>query len=102
MQQAVAEKILTYTVVFEKAREGGYIAYVPLLPGCMTQGETFEETKENVKDAIKGYIEVLKDDHESVPIENEECISIFLKSLVLWYVDKFMLKISKEVYYLEY
>lgn len=62
------EKILTYTVVFEKAEEGGYIAYVPLLPGCITQGETFEETKENVKDAIKGYIEVLREDHEAVPV----------------------------------
>lgn len=71
-----AEKILTYTVVFEKAKEGGYVAYVPLLPGCMTQGETFEETKENVKDAIKGYIEVLKSDREAIPIENEECISM--------------------------
>lgn len=70
------EKILTYTVVFEKADEGGYIAYVPLLPGCTTQGETFEETKENVKDAIKGYIEVLKEDNEAVPVENEESISM--------------------------
>lgn len=62
------EKILTYTVVFEKAEEGGYIAYVPLLPGCITQGETFEEAKENVKDAIQGYIEVLREDHEIVPV----------------------------------
>ncbi|EKD78704.1 MAG: hypothetical protein ACD_41C00291G0002, partial [uncultured bacterium] len=38
---------LSYTVLFEQAEEGGYIAFVPALPGCMTQGETFEETKNN-------------------------------------------------------
>ena len=59
------KKILTYSVTFEKAKEGGYIAYVPILPGCMTQGETFEETKENVKDAISAYIEVLKEAYSS-------------------------------------
>lgn len=57
-------KILNYTVVFERAEEGGYVAFVPALPGCMTQGETFEETKENVKDAISGYLEVMKEDRK--------------------------------------
>ena len=70
------KKILTYSVTFEKAKEGGYIAYVPILPGCMTQGETFEETKENIKDAIEAYIEVLKEDKEPIPVENPEHISI--------------------------
>ena len=49
-------KVLKYTVIFETAKEGGYIAYVPLLPGCITQGETYEEAKINVKDAIKMYV----------------------------------------------
>ena len=57
-----AETILTYTVFFEPAEEGGYVAVVPSLPGCMTQGETFEETKENVKDAIQGCLAVMKED----------------------------------------
>jgi len=68
-------KILTYTVVFEKAKEGGYIAYVPMLPGCMTQGETFEETKDNIKDAIRAYVEVLKEDSDEIPMESEEHIA---------------------------
>ena len=67
--------VLTYTVIFEKAAEGGYIAYVPLLAGCMTQGETFEETTENIKDAIKGYLAVLREDREPAPVEDEEHIS---------------------------
>lgn len=47
------KKILKFTVVFEKAEEGGYIVTVPALPGWMTQGETFEEAEAMVKDAIK-------------------------------------------------
>lgn len=68
-------KILTYTVIFEKAAEGGYVAIVPALPGCLTQGETFEETKENIKDAIAGYIEILKEDDDEIPIEHEEHVA---------------------------
>jgi predicted RNase H-like HicB family nuclease len=68
-------KILKYTAMFEKAPEGGYVGYVPLLPGCMTQGDTFEEVKENIKDAISGYLEVLREDGDEVPLEQEERIA---------------------------
>ena len=68
-------KILTYSVKFEKAEEGGYNAFVPILPGCMTQGDTLKEAKENIKDAITGYIEVLKAVNEPVPVESSTHIS---------------------------
>lgn len=68
-------KVFTYTVIFERAQEGGYIAYVPVLPGCFTQGETFEEAKENAKDAITGYLEVLREDGDEIPVENEEHVA---------------------------
>ena len=68
-------KILTYTAIFEKASEGGYVVSVPALPGCLTQGETFEEAKGNIKDAITGYIEVLREDGEEVPLEHAEHIA---------------------------
>lgn len=68
-------KVLTYTVFFERASEGGYTAFTPALPGCHTQGETFEETKENIKDAIGAYLEVLKEDGDEIPIEHEEHIA---------------------------
>ena len=61
--------------MFEKTTEGGYVAYVPLLPGCMTQGDTFEDVKENIKDAISGYLEVLREDGDDIPLEHEERIS---------------------------
>ncbi len=69
------KSILNYTVLFQKVPEGGYVATVPLLPGCMTQGETFEETKANIKDAIVAYLEVLKEDGDEVPIESAEHIA---------------------------
>jgi antitoxin HicB len=69
-----SQKILSYTVFLEPAEEGGYVASVPLLPGCVSQGETFEEAKTNIEDAIKGYIAVLKESHEEIPQESRGSI----------------------------
>lgn len=49
--------ILEYNVLFMKEPEGGYSISVPDLPGCLSQGETFEEAQENIKEAIKLYLE---------------------------------------------
>jgi predicted RNase H-like HicB family nuclease len=68
------EKVLKYTAIFEPAEEGGFVVTVPLLPGCVTQGDTFEEAKAMAKDAIKGYLQVLKSDKEPIPVESEEQI----------------------------
>lgn len=68
------QKTFKYTVIIEPSKEGGYVAHVPLLPGCATQGETFEEVKLMVADAIKGYLEVLAEDGEEIPRESEEII----------------------------
>jgi predicted RNase H-like HicB family nuclease len=43
---------LTFTAVFEPAAEGGYIAFVEELPGANTQGETLEEARENLAEAV--------------------------------------------------
>ncbi|MBV6440339.1 MAG: type II toxin-antitoxin system HicB family antitoxin [Haliscomenobacteraceae bacterium CHB4] len=45
-------------VVVHKAEEGGYWAEVPAIPGCMTQGETFEELLQNLYEAIEGCLAV--------------------------------------------
>ena len=52
-------KILEYNSIFTAEEEGGYSVYVPDLPGCISQGETFEEAKENIKEAIELYLEKL-------------------------------------------
>jgi predicted RNase H-like HicB family nuclease len=59
-----------YTVLIEPEEEGGYHAFCPALPGCHTQGETIEETLENIKEAVELYIESLKEHGEELPEEN--------------------------------
>ncbi|MBI3984409.1 MAG: type II toxin-antitoxin system HicB family antitoxin [Candidatus Levybacteria bacterium] len=53
------QKVLKYDVVFEEQPEGGYTAIVPSLPGYISEGDTFEKTKDNIADAIKLYLEDL-------------------------------------------
>ena len=65
-------KVLKYSVLFQPTEEGGFIASVPALPGCATQGETFEEAQEMIKDAISGYLAVLKDNKQEIPEEKED------------------------------
>ena len=48
---------MTIKAVIHEAEEGGYWAEVPDLPGCFTQGETLEETKANVLEAVQCWLE---------------------------------------------
>jgi len=75
----IEQKVLKYTVIIEPAQEGGYVAYVPLLPGCVTQGETFEEVRAMATDAIGGYLEVLTQNGEDIPMESEDIIETQVK-----------------------
>ena len=43
---------LKFTAIYEKAEEGGYVGYVAELLGANTQGETLEEVRENLKEAV--------------------------------------------------
>lgn len=43
--------------VLEPSDEGGYTVYVPALPGCISEGENVDEALENIKEAIKLYLE---------------------------------------------
>ncbi len=45
-------------VVIHQAEEGGYWAEVPAIPGCATQGETFEELLQNLYEAVEGCLAV--------------------------------------------
>ena len=50
-----------FDVVLMEDETGGYVALVPTLPGCHTQGDTLAEVMENVKEAIDLYMETLTD-----------------------------------------
>jgi predicted RNase H-like HicB family nuclease len=51
-------------IVVHDAEEGGYWAEVPALPGCITEGDTFEELLHNLYDAVEGWLAVETDAHE--------------------------------------
>jgi predicted RNase H-like HicB family nuclease len=51
------EMVNSFTAVFVEAEEGGYVAYAEELPGANTQGETLEEARENLREAIQLVLE---------------------------------------------
>jgi len=57
---------MKYAVIIEKG-EKGYGAYVPDLPGCIAAGDTKEEVKKLIHEAIEFHIEGLKEDGEQIP-----------------------------------
>jgi len=65
----IKKKILSYTVIYQAVPEGGYIAFVPSLPGCHTQGESLEEAEKNIKEAVQVYLESLNIHKEKAPQE---------------------------------
>lgn len=60
---------VNYTVVIEKGRESGYVASVPVLRGCVSQGETRDEALRNVREAIEAYVDALLEDDLPLPTE---------------------------------
>jgi predicted RNase H-like HicB family nuclease len=58
------KQIYNYTVILEKESDGGYHAFCPVLKGCHSQGDTFEETIANITEAIELYLESLIADEQ--------------------------------------
>ena len=52
-QSSKTRRVNTFTAVFQEAKEGGYIAFVEELPGANTQGETLDEARENLREAVE-------------------------------------------------
>ncbi len=63
-------------VIVYPDEDGFWVAEVPSLPGCNTQGATREEALENVRDAIEGYIKALEQDGLPVPDEKREVVTL--------------------------
>lgn len=71
----------SYTVLYEPVRNGGFQVTVPLLPGLVSYGRTFDEARVMARDAIACYLEALKKDHEKIPTERsllQERLSVAL------------------------
>ena len=64
-------------IVIEQDEDGRFVATCPTLPGCISEGDTREEAKANIADAIAGYIESLRKHGEPIPPSiSEEVIEV--------------------------
>ena len=61
-----------YRVIIEQDEDGVFVAEAPALPGCVSQGNTRQEALDNIKDAIKVYLESLRKHDEPIPPPIEE------------------------------
>ena len=76
------EKRLKYNIQIEKDEDGIYVVSVPALPGCFTQGHSFDEAITMAQDAIIGFINVLVQRGKGIPIERSRT-SPFTVSVML-------------------
>ena len=69
-----------YKIVIEPQEEGGYTAFVPKLPGCVSEGQTYNETINNIREALELYLETLKERNNIIVKDDthisEICVSI--------------------------
>lgn len=59
-------------VILYRGEDGYWVAECPSLPGCVSQGESRQAAVENIREAIRGYIRALEEDHLPIPPENYE------------------------------
>lgn len=65
---------VTLKVLIHSAEEGGYWAEVPALPGCVSQGETIDEVRANVREAIEGWLRA--EDGELKPGGSDQLLEV--------------------------
>jgi antitoxin HicB len=58
---------MKFRVVIEQDEDGKFVANCPTLPGCWSQGDTRDQAKNNIADAIAGYLESLRKNGDAIP-----------------------------------
>lgn len=75
MKKILKKKVYQYTAIFEPDKEsGGYTVTIPSLPGCISEGDTFEEALKNIREAASLYLEVMRRRKEGVIKEEKGVI----------------------------
>jgi len=70
---------MKYRVIIDQDEDGMFVAEVPALPGCISQGETRTVALQNIQEAIEGYLESLKaHDEPAPPSISEEVVEVSL------------------------
>jgi len=67
---------MDFKVVISKDEDGIYIAECIDLPGCVSDGKTSKEAKENIKEAIEAYLESLEKHGEKIPSKHSELVRV--------------------------
>ena len=68
----------TFSVFYETNPEGGYVAYVPALPGCFAEGKDKKETEENIAEEIELHLKDLQKEGENIPKDVESLQGIVM------------------------
>lgn len=82
MVKTKKKNLHNFTAIFEPAEEGGFVVHVPSLPGCHTEGDTFEEAETMAKDVIELYLKTAKDLKEDVVLEAENLVISRIPAIV--------------------
>lgn len=70
---------MKFRTFIEQDEDGIFVASCPILPGCISQGNTRQEALDNLRDAIEGYLYSLKKHNEPIPLPiDEELLEIRL------------------------
>jgi predicted RNase H-like HicB family nuclease len=71
---------MKYRILLEQDEEGVFVAQVPSLPGCLSQGRTRKEALENIQEAISVYLESLQAHNEPIPPSiSEEIVEVAVR-----------------------
>lgn len=65
---------MNYKVILQKGEDGGYVASVPVLAGCHSEGKTIEEALVNIKEAIAAYVATCKKCGDPLPTNDQDII----------------------------
>lgn len=66
----------TFKIIVEECEEGGYYAECPAFQGCHVEGESYEETVNEIKQVILGFIDIYKKNNEEIPVDNFSVASV--------------------------
>ena len=68
---------MRYRVLIDQDEDGYFVAEVPALPGCVSQGDSRQESIDNIREAIAGYLESLAEHDEPIPPSiHEEIVEV--------------------------
>lgn len=70
------QKVLEYNAIFQKEKEGGFSVWILALPGCTSQGDTFEQAMENIKEAMGLYLEDKKEIEDDDNVRNQFMVPV--------------------------